>query len=174
MKLGISLFLFTVFVLVSATRLSAQDTRDPTQTLERLRAELNEVQDKEAELKIRLEQLDFDLKPENIERYFNGFGSTRPEELRESRRRQLQTEKDRRIAQLEQLASSRGRLETAITSTEARVYQQSALGAAGLHGGQTGNFSLLSLARTLLGIAVLFVVVGGLVFRVVIRKRRHI
>ena len=174
MKLGIALFLFTVFVLVSATRLSAQDTRDPTQTLERLRAELNEVQDKEAELKIRLEQLDFDLKPENIERYFNGFGSTRPEDLRESRRRQLQTEKDRRIAQLEQLASSRGRLETAITSTEAKVYQQSALGAAGLHSGQNRNSSLLSLARTLLGIAALFVVVGGLVFRVVIRRRRRI
>jgi chromosome segregation ATPase len=169
-----AVILLAAFVALLAVRVPAQEPSSAADRLENLRSQLSDVQDNEAELKIRLEQLDFDLKPENIERHFNGYGSTRPEELRESRRRQLQTEKDRRIAQLEQLASSRGRLETAITSTEAEIYQQSALGAAGLNRGQNRNSSLLSLARTLLGIAVLFVVVGGLVFRVVIRQRRHI
>ena len=171
MKLRMALILLAAFVLVSATPVLAQDTSDAAQTVQNLQGQLSKVQDKQAELKIRLDQLDFDLKPENIERYFNGFGSTRPEELRESRRRQLQIEKDRVVAQLEQLASGRVLLEAAITSAQARAYQQSALGAAVL---QTNQNHLLTAARVLVGIAVLFVVIGSLVLRLVIRHRRNV
>src|SRR5437773_1424521 len=101
MKLRIAFILLTTLMLAYAMRVSAQESTDANQALENLRAQLSDVEDKAADLKIRLEQLDFDLKPENIERHFNGFGSTRPEELRESRRRQLKTEKDRVLAQLE-------------------------------------------------------------------------
>src|SRR6266403_6070062 len=55
-----------------------------------LRAQLVETQAKQAELQTRLEQLEEDLKPENIERSLAGVGSTHPEELREARRRELE------------------------------------------------------------------------------------
>ena len=170
MKLRIAFILLATLV-VCAVSISAQETNDDTQTVENLRAQLGQVQDREAEVKIRLEQLDFDLKPENIERYFNAVGSTRPEELRESRRRQLQTEKDRLVAQLEQLASSRTRLEGAITNAQVKAYQQSALGAAVP---QTDQNRLLTMTRVLAGMIVLFVVIGSLALRQVIRRRRNV
>jgi len=54
-----------------------------------MRAQLVETQARQAELQMRLQQLEEDLKPENIEHSLAGVGSTHPEELREARRRQL-------------------------------------------------------------------------------------
>jgi hypothetical protein len=174
MKLRMAFILLTAFVLVSATEVLAQDTGDAAQAVQNLRGQLSEVQDKEAELKIRLDQLDFDLKPENIERYFSSVGSTRPEELRESRQRQLQTEKDRVVTQLDQLGSSRVRLEAAITNAEAKAYQQSVLGATVLRNDQNLGSHLWTAARLLVGIAILIVVIGSLVLRLLIRRRQHL
>ena len=47
-----------------------------------LRAQLVEVQAKEAELQPELQQRQEELKPENIEHGLAGVGSTHPEELR--------------------------------------------------------------------------------------------
>src|SRR5438309_11468548 len=58
-----------------------------------LRAQLIEAQARQAELQTRLQRLEEDLKPENIERSLACFGSVHPEELREARRRQLEIEK---------------------------------------------------------------------------------
>src|SRR5205823_3361221 len=58
-----------------------------------LRAQLVEAQARQAELQTRLQQLEENLKPENIERSLAGVGSVHPEELREARRRQLEIEK---------------------------------------------------------------------------------
>ena len=174
MKLRVAFILLMALALAYAGRVSAQETSDAAQTLENLRAQLNEVQDQEANLKSRLQQLDFDLKPENIERYFSGFGSTHPEELRENRRRQLQSEKDRVLAQLDQLASARTRLETAIGNAQARVYQQSALGKAALRPDPNRGTRFLTAGRALVGISVLVMVLGGIVLRAVIRRRRKV
>ena len=125
MKLRLTVVLLTILVSVCVMPVSAQEAGEDGRKVEELRAELNNALARVAELKIQLEQLNVDLKPENIERHFNGFGSTRPEELRESRRRQLQTEKNRVVAQLEQLTSSFTRMEAAINSTQATTYQQS-------------------------------------------------
>jgi len=75
---------------------------------------------------MRLQQLNEALKPENIESSLAGIGSTHPEELRAQRRRQLETEKAGVSAQLDQLAISQRRLETAIGEADAAAYQQSA------------------------------------------------
>jgi hypothetical protein len=91
-----------------------------------LRLELLEVQAKEAALQGRLQQLDDDIKPENIERALAGIGSTKPEELREHRRRLLSIERDGVRAQLKVLETSRTRLEAAIVDAEAKAYQESA------------------------------------------------
>jgi len=91
-----------------------------------LRAQLVEIERKQADLQTQLEQLEEDLKPENIERSLAGVGSTHPEELREARRRQLEIKKKGLQSQLETLATSRARLEAAIARADAESYQQSA------------------------------------------------
>jgi DNA repair exonuclease SbcCD ATPase subunit len=113
--------LLSVLFLSSFLVASAQNS-----SVETLRSQLSDVQAKEAELQTRLKQLEEDLKPENIEKYFALNGSTHPEELREQRRRQLEGERNRVQTQLDQLGASRTRLETAIATAEAAAYRQSA------------------------------------------------
>ena len=121
-------FLLLVLILTSAASGYAQEQPPATaaESLEKLRAQLLEVQAKEQELRDRAQQLEESLKPENIEHSLAGVGSTRPEELREFRRRQLSKERDGVLAQLKLVETSRQRLETAISSAEALAYQQSA------------------------------------------------
>src|SRR3954471_1969446 len=100
MKSNTAVLLLISLVLVYASDSLAQDSPSAAQTADELRVHLRDVQAEEAELKTHLEQLDWDLKPENIARYFAAVGTTRPEELREQRRRQLQNEKERAEARL--------------------------------------------------------------------------
>ena len=93
-----------------------------------MRAQLVETQARQAELQTRLQQLEEDLKPENIEHSLAGVGSTHPEELREARRRQLEIAKKGVQSQLEILATSRARLEAAIASADAQSYQSAGNG----------------------------------------------
>ena len=81
---------------------------------------------KQAELQTRLQRLEENLKPENIEHSLAGIGSTQPEELREQRKRQLEIERNGVQAQLNLLATSHTRLETAIAQADAEAYRQSA------------------------------------------------
>jgi chromosome segregation ATPase len=99
--------------LVDLERLSRAETR-----AENLRAQLRDVQMKEADLQARADQLEWDLKPENIERTLYNTGSTRPEEAREARRSQLENERTRVRSQLDLFAQSRTRLESAIASAD--------------------------------------------------------
>lgn len=91
-----------------------------------LHSQLAQIQSQLAELQMRLEQLEEDLKPESIERSLAGVGSTRPEELREARRRQLEIEKKSTESQLDTLAASRTRLEAAIAQADNESYYESA------------------------------------------------
>ncbi len=102
--------------LVDLERLSRAEQRASS-----LRTELRDVQSKESDLQARAEELDYALKPENIERSIAGYGTTHPEDLREQRRRQLESERDRVRKQLTQLASSRTHLEQAIASADQEV-----------------------------------------------------
>lgn len=88
---------------------------------EKLRTQLNDVMEKQDTLQKRAVQIDFDLQPENIERALAGVGTTHPEDLREQRRRQLETEKTSVRTQLDRLATERTRLEQAISSAEAEA-----------------------------------------------------
>lgn len=100
----------------------AQETG--TERAARLVAELANVQARQTDLQARLAQIDEDLKPENIERSLAGIGSTRPEELREARHRQLEIQRKGIQAQLDSLAAARTRLESAIASADAEGYRQ--------------------------------------------------
>jgi peptidoglycan hydrolase CwlO-like protein len=122
---GISSRITLLFILALSSLAVA--TAQNSTTAEQLRSQLNDVQTKETELQNRLKQIDEDLLPENIEKYFALNGSTHPEVLREERRRQLENQKASVQSQLSQLATSRARLEAAITTAEATAYRQSAL-----------------------------------------------
>jgi chromosome segregation ATPase len=91
------------------------------QRAEALRSQLIDVQSKMADLQSRLEQIEYSLKPENIEKATMTYGTVHPEESRETRRRQLESEKSRVQAQLNILETSRVRLESAITTADAEV-----------------------------------------------------
>jgi chromosome segregation ATPase len=102
--------------LVDMERLSRAEQR-----AEALRTQQRDVLEKEGILQARLEQIEFNLKPENIDRSVSTYGSTRPEEARDARRRALESEKVRVQAQIELFATSRQRLETAIINADLEV-----------------------------------------------------
>lgn len=81
------------------------------QRAEQVRMQLVDVQSKIADLEAKLEAVEYALRPEVIERATQTFGSTRPEEAREARRRQLESERGRLKAQLKILETSKARLE---------------------------------------------------------------
>ncbi len=91
------------------------------QRAEGLRAQLLENESKLADLHSRLEHVEFASKPENIERANASYGSTRPEEAREARKRQLEKEKTLLQNQIRILENGRARLETAVANADAEV-----------------------------------------------------
>lgn len=102
--------------LIDMERLTRAEQRS-----ESLRAQQLDTESKLADMESRLEQIDYDLKPENIDRSIAGYGSVHPEEAREARRRQLENEKSRLQAQVKILETSRARLETSIQTADAEV-----------------------------------------------------
>lgn len=102
--------------LVDLERLSRAEQR-----AESFRAQLRDVYAKEADLQARLDQIEYDIKPENIERSTAFYGTTRPDEARETRRRQLESERTRVQSQLNLMATSRTRLESAIALADTEV-----------------------------------------------------
>lgn len=128
MKLGLNLILAIALLAAFTSKVAAQSTTGIAQRAEDLRSQLLDIQAKEAELQARERQLNEALKPENIERSLAGIGSTRPEELREQRRRQLTIERDGVQAQLKLMQTRRERLESALRTADGMAYQQSAEG----------------------------------------------
>jgi hypothetical protein len=125
-------YLITFVVLAAflagevATAAIVQTQTSATEKAAGLRAQLSNVETKQAELQTRLQTLEESLKPENIESALAGVGSTHPEDLREQRRRQLEIERNGVRAQLDLLNTSHSRLETAIAAADADAYRQSA------------------------------------------------
>ena len=120
------LILIVLSVLVLTTHSLAQETTTADEKVGRLRLELVDVVGKEAFLRSRAQQLEEDMKPENIARSLAGFGSTKPEELREFRRRQLEIERNGVLQQLETVSASRVQLEAEIGLAETQAYHESA------------------------------------------------
>lgn|ERR1041385_443870 len=126
-------FVFVVLFLAAGSQNAfAQSSPTAFEQGQKLRNELSQLHDREAEIKIRLAELDYELKPENIERHFAGVGSVHPEELREARRKQLQIEKDRLVGQLNEIDQNQARLEIEIQLADSKAYQQNAVGASTL------------------------------------------
>lgn len=102
--------------LVDMERLTRAEQR-----AENLRMQQIDVESKLSDLQARLEQTEWAIKPENIERLNAGYGSVRPEEARETRRRQLEGERTRLLAQIKILETSKARLEQSVATADAEV-----------------------------------------------------
>lgn len=87
---------------------------------ESLRSQQVEIESKLADAQSKLELIEYQLRPENIE-HASGYGTVHPEEAREARRKQLENEKSRVQAQIKILETSRVRLETALVTADAEV-----------------------------------------------------
>ena len=81
------------------------------QRAESLRKQLFELIDKESSIQSRLDQLSYDLRPEMLDRVTAFSGSLRPEEIRETRRKTLESEKRNLENLLTQIQTSRQALE---------------------------------------------------------------
>ncbi|MEP6568480.1 MAG: hypothetical protein ABJC10_01800 [Acidobacteriota bacterium] len=90
------------------------------QRAESLRAQQVDVESKLADLQSKLDQIEYQLRPENIEQSA-GYGTVHPEEAREARRRQLENERTRLKAQVKILETSRDRLEQSLVTADAEV-----------------------------------------------------
>jgi len=114
------LLLSGLFAITTLAQTSAQEIAANS------RLQLSEVQLRQAELQARSEQLEEDLKAENIERSVAGIGSTHPERLRELRRRQLEITRARVRIELDELDRNQTCLEAAIGEADTVAYWQSA------------------------------------------------
>ena len=102
--------------MVDLERLSRAEQRSA-----QLRSELRDLQQKKGDLEAHLEDVEYALKPENIERATAGYGTTRPEDVREQRRKQLENERERVRKQLAEFQASEDRLQQAIATSDAEV-----------------------------------------------------
>ncbi|MCM3874310.1 MAG: hypothetical protein ND895_26775 [Pyrinomonadaceae bacterium] len=102
--------------LMDMERLSRAEQRAET-----LRSQQVEVESKLADLQSKLEDTEYMMKPENIEREMAPYGSTRPEVVRDTRRRRLESDRNRILAQIKILETSRVRLEGAVATADAEV-----------------------------------------------------
>lgn len=115
------IFKCALLILVAATSAWAQDLSAVERQIDAMRAQLQDVSDKEAALRERVGQLEEDLEPQNVERSVSTIGTTDARALRDRRRQQLEREKAQVEGQLTSLATSRSRLESAIATAEAEA-----------------------------------------------------
>lgn len=110
-----------VLLIVAAAPAQAQDVSANELRIEKLRAQLRDVVDREAQLQDRVARLDEDLKPENVERSVATVGTTDAAALRDKRREQLEKEKAEVNGQLSEAAAKRAGLEAEIAAAEAEA-----------------------------------------------------
>ena len=110
-----------VFALAVAFPAWAQDVTAVEIQIERLRAHLRDVVDREAQLQDRVSKLDEDLRPENVERSVAAVGTTDAAALRAKRREQLEREKVDVAGQLSEASAKRAKVEAEIAAAEAEA-----------------------------------------------------
>lgn len=115
------IFISLLLVLGGAFPAWAQDVSAVELQIERLRAQLRDVVDREAQLQDRVSRLDEDLRPENVERSVAAVGTTDAAALRARRREQLEREKADAAGQLAEVSTKRVRLESEIAVAEAEA-----------------------------------------------------
>ena len=91
------------------------------QRAESLRKQLFDLVEKENNLKTRLETIEYDSRPEMIEKQIAFAGSLRPEELREARRKNLEAEKRNLTNLVTEIQTTRTNLEQNVQKADQLV-----------------------------------------------------
>ena len=91
------------------------------QRAEMLRRHLLELIEKETLYRTRITQIDEDMRPENVERTLNPYGTTRTTELRDTRRRVLETDRRGYMSLLALTTENRTRLDEEVRQADALV-----------------------------------------------------
>ena len=91
------------------------------QRAEMLRRQLLELVEKETLYRTRIAQIEEDMRPENVERTLNPYGTTRTAELRDTRRRVLETDRRGYVSLLALTTEGRTRLEEEVRQADALV-----------------------------------------------------
>jgi chromosome segregation ATPase len=91
------------------------------QRAEGLRAQLSQTMEKQADLQARLEQLDYDLRPESVQLRAATIPSMNGDAVRSQITQQLENEKKRVRAQLDVVEATRTHLETSIVGADAEA-----------------------------------------------------
>ena len=91
------------------------------QRVETLQKELGDIGARETSLQNRLDEIEPQLRPDQIEQARAGVGSMRPEEDREAMKQRLTNEKRRMQTQLDQFQQNRVRIQSSISSAEASI-----------------------------------------------------
>jgi hypothetical protein len=91
------------------------------QRADALRKQFFELLDKESTIQIRLEAINVEIRPEMIERAVATAGSLRPEELREARRRGLESERTNLQAILTEVQRNKANLEVNLVRADELV-----------------------------------------------------
>lgn len=89
--------------------------------IEAAQKELTDIGARETSLQNRLDEIDLQLRPDQIEQARAGVGSMRPEEDREAMRQRLSNEKRRIQSQLDQFQQNRVRIQSSISSAEGSI-----------------------------------------------------
>jgi hypothetical protein len=88
---------------------------------ESLRKQVFEMIEKENSIRTRIDSLEYDLRPEMIERQTNMVGSLRPEEIRASKKKSLESERANLQTLLVEVQRTRGTLEISLGRADALV-----------------------------------------------------
>lgn len=91
------------------------------QRAESLHAQLLATMEKETTLQARADQLDEQLRPDNIDRALAGVGGLHPEDAREALRRRLTNDKRRIQSQLDLLNQDHSRLQASLADCDAAI-----------------------------------------------------
>ena len=89
------------------------------QRAEMLRRTLLELIEKETLYRTRITQIDEDMRPEDVERTLNAYGTTRTAELRDTRRKVLETDRRGYVSLLTLTTENRTRLEEEVRQADA-------------------------------------------------------
>ncbi|MEZ5425650.1 MAG: hypothetical protein R2747_05250 [Pyrinomonadaceae bacterium] len=91
------------------------------QRAESLRKQLFDLIEKESDIKLKLDQLENNLRPEMIDRTVAFAGTMRPEELRETRRKNLENEKRNLQDLLTEITSNKNNLQVNVQKADELV-----------------------------------------------------
>ena len=86
-----------------------------------MRKQRFELVEKENSIRARIDQIDVDARPESIEKSVAVMGTLRPEELRDARRKSLDSEKRNLTNLLNEIVTAKNRLDQNVVSAEALV-----------------------------------------------------